>query len=1085
MKRVNGILLIGLYIVFISGPLSASEVPSLTQTDDELQEGFSNPPVSARPWTYWWWMNGAASKKGITRDFEEMREKGIAGVMLMHAGHVPEKWQKGPAFMSDQWRELFRHTLREADRCGIGISVNVSAGWDCGGPWVTPEHAMKQLVCTNTVVKGHNKQIQIQLPKATTQECYRDIAVLAAPIPDVPTPVLSASSQYENYGPELALDGDPATRWVSHGNEPGLGPTPEKPAFLQLSYDKPHQATGIYLKPYPESSPKEIDVQCSEDGRTWRSLKRMTLAAKKDVSVVFQKVQAKHFRIKVLSSYPFRGANWNVQVAEIKMLPECELEKRAKLWDHKGAIDVSGFVNTDGLLDWNAPDGSWKILRIGYTISGKRTWSDGAGPGGLEIDPLSAEAMDMHFAETGAKLIEDAGHLTGKVLRYFHIDSWERGVQKWTPKMPEEFRKRRGYDLLSFLPAVLGYHLVDAETEERFLQEFRRTVADLMAENFYGRLSHLAKQAGMLGTDSESGGPGRLWVDALECLGKEAVPMGEFWTRLYEPDGPVTLYGYNPTIKRAAAAAHIYGKPVCQAEAFTSLDCDFQKYPWVLKDLGDWAFCEGVNRFVLCFWVHQFHPERKPGVHWEHIGITLGHSRAWWPMSEGWLGYLTRCQYMLQQGLFVADFSYLQSERIPSFSPPQPHHLPAGFDYDPMNAEVLLARATAKNKRLTLPDGMSYTYLVLPYERQDLLTPKTLAKVTELAKSGVTVIGPKHFAPSVPLLRQENGPAAVLHKDGLLPDIEFSNLAKDAKVNWIHRRDGKTDIYFLSNQSKNLEQDVTADITFRVAGKQPELWDPVTGKIRDLDAWKVKNGRTTVFLRFAPRQSWFVVFRRSAAPPQESSVDNCPESKLAQEIDGPWQVQFDPQWFYPTDGLSGDAAKGLVTFNTLEDFSNRKEPAITYYSGIAVYRKTFSLNKELKVGGADLYLSLGKVANLARIRLNGQELGVVWTAPWQVAIPGKLLKRSGNKLEIEIANCWPNRLIGDDLLPKEQRRTVTNITTYNRILSDDQLVPTSKWGRSYCPKCKQRKVNKTAPGLMPSGLLGPVRLMAPALEQTQ
>ena len=1079
------ISLIGMNIVLISGPLSAGEVPSLTRTDDELQEAFSNPPVSARPWTYWWWMNGAASKEGITRDFEEMREKGIAGVMLMHSGHVPEKWQKGPAFMSDEWRELFRHTLREADRCGIGISVNVSAGWNCGGPWVTDEHAMKKLVCTETVVKGHDGQIQIQLPKVTAHESYRDIAVMAAPIPDVSSPVISASSQYENYGPELTLDGDPATRWVSPGNKPGLGPTPEKPEFLQLSYEKPREVAGVYLKPYPDSSPKEIEVQCSEDGGTWRSLKRMTLEAGKDVNVEFQSVQAKHFRVVFLSSYPFQGANWNVQVAEIKMLPESELEKRAKLWDHKAAIDLSGFVNKDGLLDWKAPDGCWKVLRIGYSITGKHAWSDGAGPGGLEIDPLSAEAMDMHFAETGAKLVEDAGPLTGKVLRYLHIDSWEAGIQDWTPKMPEEFRQRRGYDLLTFLPAVLGHHLVDAESGERFMQDFRRTVADLMAENFYGRLSDLAKQAGMLGTDSESGGPGVPWVDALECLGKEAVPMGEFWTRLYEPDGPVTLYGYNSTIKRAAAAAHIYGKPISQAEAFTSLACNFSKYPWVLKDLGDWAFCEGMNRIVFHQWVHQLQPERKPGVHWEHIGITLGHSRVWWPMSEGWLGYLTRCQYMLQQGLFVADFAYLQSERIPAFSPTQPHQLPAGFDYDPMNAEVLLERATAKNKRLTLPDGMSYAYLVLPYEPQALLTPKTLAKVNELAESGVPVIGPGHFAPSVPLLRQEDGPAAGPHKDGLLPDIEFGNLAADAKLDWIHRRDGETDIYFLSNQSPNLEQDVTADITFRVAGKQPELWDPVTGKIRDLDVWQVKDGRTAVSLRFAPRQSWFVVFRRSAAPPEKSGVPNFPEIELAQEINGPWQVQFDPKWFYPTDGLSGDAAKGLVTFETLEDFSTRKEPAIQYYSGIAVYRKTFSIDQELGIGGADLSLSLGKVANMARVRLNGQELGIVWTAPWQVAIPKGLLKRSGNELEIEIANCWPNRLIGDDLLPEAQRRAVTNVTTYNRTLTDDQLVPTSQWARSYCFKCNPRKLNKTAPELMPSGLLGPVRLMAPALAQTE
>jgi len=728
-----------------------------------------------------------------------------------------------------------------------------------------------------------------------------------------------------------------------------------------------------------------------------------------------------------LSSYPFRGPeNWNVQVAEIALLSKEKGTTLRSVWNRTRSVDVTKFVDSDGKLNWEVPPGDWNVLRIGYTLHGNKIKCVGSGPTGFEIDTMSAAAMEAHFAETGAKLIADAGRFVGKTLQYFHIDSWELGQPTWTPRMRVEFQRRRGYDPLPYLPSVLG-RTVDNETEtRRFMQDYRRTAADLVAANYYGRFRELTLKGGLRGTDPESGGPMfTQWIDALQCEGINDIPMGEFWKRNSEPDGPIGHH-HNPTPKQAACAAHIYGKPVCQAEAFTSFGCDWIDDPWSMKDIGDAAFCEGLTRNVLCFWVHQPKLDAKPGFQWAHVGTHFDCNLTWWPMSKAWLTYLARCQHMLRQGFFVADFAYLLDETIPSFVAPRNTQKPAGFDYDVLNAEVLLTRASAKDGRLVLPDGMSYRYLVLPQQPDAILSPAVRRKVAELAKAGVAVIN------------------SMTPTDGLAPDIEFRG---EGNFDWIHRRAGTTDIYFVSNQSNAV---ATAEIVFRVAGKTPELWDAVTGEIRDLPEFREESGRTAVPMQFAPRQSWFVVFRKSTRlASRDGRAKNFLTRSVRSTLSGPWEVQFDPKWGGPS----------RVTFDKLEDWTKRAEPGIKYYSGIAIYRTQFTFH------ASRCFLDLGVVKNLARVRLNGHDLGVVWTAPWQVDITCAL-KNGENDLEIEVANLWPNRLIGDATLPKEKRFTVTNVRTYDDMSS----------GAYRCLKCEERKKTGKPAELLPSGLLGPVTL---------
>ena len=516
MKKCTSLVFLG----FLLGLLA----PAAASADGDLARGFANPPDAARAWCYWWWLNGAASKEGITRDFEEMKKQGIGGALLFDAGEAGAEAPRGPHFMSPEWRELFKHAVREADRCGIVLGVNLCSGWNAGGPWVTAKYAAKKIVGAATTVKGPGR-VSVSLPQPEkAQGFYQDIAVLGCRVSEVCShqPKLSASSSYRDYLPALAQDGLTDTRWISNGDKPGMGPTPQKPEYLQFDYDEVFPAAGLYLNPYPDCGPKEIEIQCSDGGKAYRTVRRATIAPRQEVTLPFDEVRSRHFRVVFLSSHPYQGKeNWNVQVAEIALLTRAERDQPIRgtpgVWRRGQMVDLTKFVDAQGRLAWDAPAGVWNVLRVGCTLHGNMTKCVGSGPAGLEIDTMSAAAMDAHFAETGAKLIADAAPLAGKTLQYFHIDSWELGQPTWTPTMREEFQRRRGYDPLFYLPALVNRTIDSPAVTQRFLADYRRTAADLVAANYYGRLRELTVKGGLRGTHPESGGPGICcWIDALQ-----------------------------------------------------------------------------------------------------------------------------------------------------------------------------------------------------------------------------------------------------------------------------------------------------------------------------------------------------------------------------------------------------------------------------------------------------------------------------------------------------------------------------------------------------------------------------------------
>ncbi|MEI7900308.1 MAG: glycosyl hydrolase, partial [bacterium] len=709
-----------------------------------------------------------------------------------------------------------------------------------------------------------------------------------------------------------------------------------------------------------------------------------------------------------------------------------------------------------------------------------------------EADPLDSVAMDFHFAHAGAPLIEEAGPLTGKIFRSVQIDSWEMKMPNWSAGFRDDFKKYRGYDPLPYLPALAGWELGSAGFTDRFLYDYRRTVADCVAEHYFGRLTKLAEAKGII-QQSEAGGqccPKWMSLDALKNLGRCAIPMGEFWQC-----GLWTEDKQNKTTKQASSAGHLYGKPIVAAEAFSSLEnFHWMDYPASLKPTADRAFCEGVNSFFI-FSSATRSEEGYPGTEF-CSGTYFNRKVTWWREARCFSDYIARISHMQRQGMFVADVLFYNGDQCPNFV--QPKHvdpvLGPGYDYDVCNTEIILTRLSVKNGKIVLPDGMSYRMLVLP--DSTTMTVEVLRKLKALVGEGMTLVGPKPVAApgltDYPRCDQEvkalaaelwgacDGKAVTEHavgkgrvvwgltprellaKAGVKPDFSYAGEKPDSFIDWIHRSVKGGEIYFVANRLNRAEK---TSCTFRVSGMRPELWNPVTGQVRGLKAFEEKDGLTTVPLQFEAHESLFVVFGKTVGKVGEvhgSTVGkaNFPELTAAQEITGPWQVTFDPKWGGP----------GQVTFEKLDDWIKRPEEGIKLYSGTATYRKVFDFTGEKSVqssGGAGntlsapeprtlnpgshLFLDLGVVKYIARVRLNGKDLGAVWTAPWHVEITGAV-KAGANELEIDVINLWPNRRIGDASLPEEKRYTHSNI--------------------AFSPINPQNPPERS--GLFPSGLLGPV-----------
>lgn len=938
---------------------------------DYLKEGFINPPDSARPGVYWYFMDGNLDLESMTKDLESMKRAGIGYVLFLEVNvGVP----RGKVdFLSDEWQELYKHAVREAERLGIRIILGSGPGWaGSGGPWVTPAQSMMHLVTSDTSVTG---------------------------------PVL--------------FDGVlPLAK-------------PKKPFFGEGS-----------LTPY---------------------LKSQRDAWYEDVAVLaFPTPRTKSYIDRIDEKALYYRAPFTSQPGVMPFLPAPAVfpENKAATIDQEKIIDLTDKLQKDGSMRWQVPAGTWNIMRFVKRNNGAVTRPAPAPGLGFESDKFDTVSFDAHFNAYIGKLISKVRPVkskTGGGWTMIHIDSWEMGSQNWTNDFREQFRKRRGYDPLLFLPVYNGLIVNSLEMSERFLWDVRQTSNELIVENHAGRFKELGRRNGF-----------RLSIEPYDMnpasdldLGNVAdVPMCEFWS-----DG----FGFNSSFSciEATSIAHIKGAPVVAAEAFTADHNEaWKKYPGDMKNQGDWAFCMGINRLIYHTFAHKpFDDKYRPGMTMGPYGVHWDRGQTWWPMVDAYHKYITRCQYLLSQGNPVAEILYLTPEGAPQVFLPPPSSVDGtpvmpdkkGYNFDGCSPDFLIKNAKIKNKQIIFPGGASYRILVLP--KVETMTPELLEKIESLVRDGATVWGdPPKKSPSLTnypecdrkvkelaesiwavserpielterllgqgsiwwdgenamfrsdkkelidpavLYPDYNETVRIIQKKRVLPDF-----SSGGSIRYTHRSLPDRDIYFISNRTDMIVADTCL---FRDGSKNAELWDAVTAKIEPLLCFIAKNGSIAVPVRLEPFQSYFVVFYHSKRTDNKTFPvsEMFRDKETIKRLDGKWSVAFDTTWGGPAN----------IQFDSLYDWTKRTEEGIRYYSGIAVYRKSFDLpDNEIPSKKSDYYLELGTVKNLAHVKLNGKDLGIVWTTPWHVNITD-VLKSKENRLEIHVANLWINRLIGDETQP--------------------------------------------------------------------
>ncbi|MEI8291450.1 MAG: glycosyl hydrolase [Verrucomicrobiota bacterium] len=908
---MNKLILLILVTLLPLSLLSAAE--SAPPVPDPLVRGFVSPPDSAKPQTWWHWMNGNITKAGITADLEAMKQIGLGGATIVNVDcGIPA----GPVkFMSLEWREHFKFAVQEAHRLGLDLTVENCAGWSSsGGPWNRPENAMQQVVSSEVWVSGPTNFVAALPPPPAKLDFYRDIAVLAYPVSD------ADSLRMENFSPSASAGGNsPAAGKIVDGDSKTLirlpTPKPAKPQFAQLEFKQPFAARTVKIVAGAAMPQCSGEVCVSDDGLSFRVVKKFAFGSHNSgvclVSLGGEPVRARFWRVQFNGlSAGEKDKTATIPVAEIYLEPRASVAELGKKITMEGGVasgqtevtsdsdagsnptgtvqrrdllDLTSKLTADGKLNWRAPAGKWVVLRLGCTLTGRNNHPAPAEGTGLECDKFSQSALDAHWDGFMQKILDDVGPLAGKTLTTSLIDSYEVGGQNWNKDFRAEFQKRRGYDLLTYLPAMTGRIVDSPARTERFLWDLRRTIADLFAENYFGHFAELCRRHGLLNAVEPYTGP----FESLQSGAPADVVMGEFWSG---------SQGHS-SIKLAASIAHIYGKTIVGAESFTASPGPkagrWQDDPYSLKTLGDLTFAQGLNRYIFHRYAMQPWTNTWPGMTMGQWGFHFERTVTWWHQGKPWIDYISRCEFLLQQGRAVADVAYFNGESAPSEMRLGNPALPAGYDFDAVNADVLLHRSTVKNGRLTLASGANYAALVLPQTDSDL-TPPLLERIGKLVRDGATVIGsrPQH-SPSLTDFPgcdqrvkqladalwgkcdgtnlQENvvgkgrvvwgkSLPEVFAAPGLKPDFEFTN-ASAARLAYCHRLAGDVDIYFVSNQRRQFD---SAECTFRVTGRIPELWHPETGAIETAPVWRIQDGRTQVQLNFQPAESVFVIFRRPA-----------------------------------------------------------------------------------------------------------------------------------------------------------------------------------------------------------------------------
>lgn len=927
-----------------------------------LDEGiFAKPGLEYGPMTWWHWINGNVTREGITKDLHAMHDAGIRGVQMFNTHmYLP----KGPVeFGSQEWFSLVRHAIATCDSLGMKFTCMTGAGWSgSGGPWITPDRAMKKLIWSETRIGGGKVNAAIPLPKAV-KGYYRDECILAVP--------------------------------------------------------------------------------ASFKGGAIDNLDNKIMMANKGMIVL------------------------PAAIPEVAALKEEEV------------LDLTSSFK-GGTLHCTLPEGEWTIIRFGYTITGKMSHPAAWGGEGYEVNKFDAEDVSFQYDKLMALLTDGNREYLGRTFEGILFDSYEASWQNWTSGMFDLFKEYNGYDLKPYMPVFTGRPVASAEITEQVLYDFRMLCDHLLTECFYGTMQRRAHQDGLVVYAEAQGGP----VPA-GAMDKVDIPMNEFWT-------PDTRPRY-AKIKLSATQGGLRGHNVIAAEAFTSKPENgrWQNSPRTLKLPGDLAFAAGINRF--CFHTYAHQPvDFAPGFSLGRYGLMMSRLTTWWNYAAPWMTYIARSQYLLQQGETVADVYIFQYDDWRYSLPSGQAKLPYGYDMKVVYPAQLDQ----------VPSG---SVIVIPGNGRT--NYDSLIKMFNLAKNGCTLLlqGEAPIAtPSMKdaALHQESDFAAVsrelwgdfwggrkqrrkigngqvmagyklsevLQELKPVPDLDLGVDLND-KVFYLHRATRDADIYYLTNQT---DESFSFHAKFREGRSHAEIWHPEYGTVSDAATSLLADGTSAVDISLGPQEAIFVVFRdgndsahiRYDAFNSKSSED-VPVGKA-------WKVKFSD---------SGQCAE-QVKLSNLVSWSESSNPQIKYYSGTATYSTMLNLSESTLSSGDAFVLDLGDVRDIARVYVNGHEVGTCWHYPYRIDITSSL-KPGGNSLHIMVANTWINRVIGDEQFPADipysedgAKFTTGRLTEYPSWLYESQMPP----GRKRVTFYSWKHYDKNSP-LTPSGLLGPVTLNIITINQ--
>jgi len=735
--------------------------------------------------------------------------------------------------------------------------------------------------------------------------------------------------------------------------------------------------------------------------------------------------------------------------------PTAEVVSKSDVVDLTQQYNAKFYAN--GRLEWTPPAGNWVVLRFGYSLLGITNHPATPEATGLEVDKLNRGSVKnyMNTYLDSYKETVGADYMGKRGIRYVINDSWEAGSQNWTDDMIAQFKKRRGYDPLPWMPVLTGQVVESAEASDRFLWDLRKTIGDLIADEHYGQLEATLHERGM-GHYGESHEGGRAFVaDGMEVKKFNEVPMSAMWTQT--PGVNKEQYGYNADDRESASVAHIYGQNLVAAESMTAAAAPWAWSPATLKPTADQELLNGINRFVIHESAHQPLVGKAPGLTLGPFGQWFNRNETWAEEAGPWIDYIARSSYLLQQGHFGADLVYFYGEdsNLTAIFADKSPDVPAGYGFDYINADALIHELKVADGRITTKSGMSYRVLGLdPYTRH--MSLPVLRAIHKLVEDGAVVAGPKptddpSLADDQAEFHKLNdelfGDGTGVHKVGkgtvyagqglgdvfnalkVAPDFDYTKPESDTRLLFVHRKLADGDLYFVDNRN---DRDETVEASFRLAGKAPELWHPETGK-SELASYTIADGRTTVSLHLEPWGTVFVVFRQ-ATKETSRTLPKVIETQVA-TVAGPWKVSFQP----------GRGAPDTITLDKLSSWSDNRDAGVKYFSGTGTYTKTIQAPAEWFQKGAHLWIDLGDVKNLADVTVNGKSLGIVWHAPYCVDATSAL-KPGANEVTIKVINPWVNRLIGDEQ-PGATKYTFADVKPY--------------------------KANSP---LLPSGLLGPVRL---------